>query len=75
MLTVVAIPHDHLPRSEQHLGGQNNFHCRTCPYQYALDGRYYERKDMKPKEVEDVLGGADSWKNVDKTQGMLSLIS
>lgn len=25
---------------------------------------------MKTKEVEDVLGGADSWKNVDKSEGM-----
>lgn len=33
-----------------------------------LDKRYYERKPMKSKEVEDVLGGADSWKNVDKTE-------
>lgn len=33
-----------------------------------LDKRYFERKFMKSKEVEDVLGGADSWKNVDKTE-------
>lgn len=33
-----------------------------------LDKRYFERKMMKSKEVEDVLGGADSWKNVDKTE-------
>jgi len=32
-----------------------------------LDKRYFERKMMKQKEVEDVLGGADSWQNVDKT--------
>ena len=36
-----------------------------------IEGRYFERKHMKTKEVEDVLGGADSWKNVDRTQGML----
>lgn len=35
-----------------------------------LDKRYFERKMMKSKEVEDVLGGADSWKNVDKTEGV-----
>lgn len=33
-----------------------------------LDKRYFERKFMKSKEVEDVLGGADSWQNVDKTE-------
>ena len=35
-----------------------------------LDRRYYERKNMETKAAEDVLGGADSWKNVDKTEGM-----
>lgn len=34
-----------------------------------LDRRYYERKNMETKGAEDVLGGADSWKNVDKTEG------
>ena len=29
---------------------------------------YYERKNMELKAADDVLGGADSWKNVDKTQ-------
>jgi hypothetical protein len=37
-----------------------------------LDRRYYERKNMETKAAEDVLGGADSWKNVDKTEGMYS---
>ena len=35
-----------------------------------LDRRYYERKNMETKGAEDVLGGAESWKNVDKTEGM-----
>lgn len=52
------------------LAGQNRFECRTCPYQYILDKRYYERKLMKKKETEDILGGAGSWDNVDKTDGM-----
>jgi len=47
----------------------NRFECKTCPYQMLLDKRYYERKRMKSKEVEDVLGGADSWRNVDRTEG------
>lgn len=29
---------------------------------------------METKGAEDVLGGADSWKNVDKTEGMLFLL-
>lgn len=38
-----------------------------------LDRRYYERKNMETKGAEDVLGGADSWKNVDKTEGKHAL--
>lgn len=49
--------------------GKNRFECRTCPYQMVLDRRYYERKNMKLKDVGDILGGADSWKNVDQTEG------
>ena len=45
--------------------GVNKFECRTCPYQYILDNTYYERTEMKRKEVEDVLGGKDEWKNAD----------
>lgn len=70
LLTITPIPADHLPLNEQHFANVNRFECRTCPYQMILDKRYYERKMMKSKEVEDVLGGADSWKNVDKTEGI-----
>lgn len=51
------------------IGGQNKLECRTCPYQFAIERRYYERKEMKRKEVEDVMGGKDAWANVDKTDG------
>lgn len=40
-----------------------------------LDRRYYERKNMETKGAEDVLGGADSWKNVDKTEGKHALLN
>lgn len=52
--------------------GQNRFECLTCPYQYVINKRYYERKMMKKKEVEDILGGKGAWDNVDKTEGMIS---
>lgn len=52
--------------------GVNKFECRTCPYQYVLDKAYYERTPMKRKEVEDVLGGKDEWKNADSMAGELS---
>src|SRR5436190_8308825 len=53
----------------EHPQGINRFECRTCPYQYVLDRAYYERTDMKRKEVADVLGGKDEWKNADSMAG------
>ncbi|KAL2043228.1 hypothetical protein N7G274_004288 [Stereocaulon virgatum] len=50
-----------------HPSGQNRLECRTCPYEFLIDKKYYERKEMKRKEVEDVLGGKGAWDNVDKT--------
>lgn len=69
MLIVSQIPSFHTaPEDSMHIG-KNRFECRTCPYQMVLDRRYYERKTMKLKDVGDILGGADSWKNVDQTEG------
>lgn len=69
MLTISTLKHHELAPSDQAHAGKNRFECRTCPYQMILDRRYYERKNMETKGAEDVLGGADSWKNVDKTEG------
>ncbi|GAA5847414.1 hypothetical protein JCM3766R1_002232 [Sporobolomyces carnicolor] len=46
----------------------NKFGCLTCPYEYPLEKRYMERTYLKRKAVDDVLGGEDSWKNVDSTE-------
>ncbi|MCJ1372606.1 RNA polymerase III C11 subunit [Loxospora ochrophaea] len=62
-LTVThTLPSDDFPN------GQNRLECRTCPYQFLINQRYYERKEFKRKEVEDVMGGKDAWANVDKTE-------
>jgi len=55
------------PADDIHIHGVNRLECRTCPYQFVLDKRYYERRYMKRKEVEDVMGGAGAWDNVDQT--------
>ncbi|KAK5003776.1 hypothetical protein LTR28_009754 [Elasticomyces elasticus] len=68
LLTITRIPPAHLLPAEQRLANANRFECKTCPYQMVLDRRYYERKPMKAKEVEDVLGGKDAWANVDRTE-------
>jgi len=62
------------PNTELNVG-ENRFECLTCPYQFVINKRYFERKYMKKKEVEDILGGKGAWDNVDKTQGMFDISS
>lgn len=45
--------------------GVNRFECRTCPYEWVLDKKWYDRTEVKEKEVEEVFGGKDEWKNAD----------
>ena len=49
--------------------GQNcfRFACSTCPYIYNITRRISNRTYTKLKEVDDVLGGAAAWENVDST--------
>lgn len=72
-LTVSRAPYN--PEEPDFPNGRNRLECRTCPYQFLLDKRYYERKVMKRKEVEDVIGGKGSWDNVDQTDGRWCLRS
>lgn len=69
MLIITPLPASHLAPEDAPSAGKNRFECRTCPYQMLLDRRYYERKDMPLKAAEDVLGGSESWANVDRTEG------
>ena len=45
------------------------FFCNSCPYVHAIKKPIAQRTYLKRKEVDDVLGGADAWKNVDQTEG------
>lgn len=50
--------------------GQNcyRFACNTCPYVQNIQRKIASRKYPKLKEVDDVLGGAAAWENVDSTE-------
>jgi DNA-directed RNA polymerase III subunit RPC11 len=72
MLRVSKVPPGD-PTTEDYVG-QNRFECLTCPYHFVINKRYFERKYMKKKEVEDILGGKGAWDNVDKTQGTLAAV-
>ena len=43
------------------------FFCKTCPYVFRVNQQFENTITLERKEVDDVLGGEDAWKNVDKT--------
>lgn len=43
------------------------FICSTCPYSIDLNTNYIKSTHPKRKAVDDILGGAAAWENVDKT--------
>jgi DNA-directed RNA polymerase III subunit RPC11 len=45
-----------------------HFICQSCPYICPITQRYSQRQMLKRKQVDDVLGGEDAWKNVDATE-------
>uniref|UniRef100_A0A7S2XA16 DNA-directed RNA polymerase subunit n=2 Tax=Lotharella TaxID=74819 RepID=A0A7S2XA16_9EUKA len=49
-------------------GAGNRWFCQTCPYVADIKTTIKIPTYMKKKEVDDVLGGADAWKNADKCQ-------
>ena len=48
--------------------GDHRLYCRTCSYVCGLPSKISKKINTKKKHVDDVLGGADAWKNVDKTE-------
>jgi hypothetical protein len=50
---------------------QTVMECRSCTYRYQLKRSrpYRETRMVKPKEVDDVLGGPSAWENADTTGG------
>jgi len=43
------------------------FCCPTCPYLHDITHAYSSSIKIKKKTVDDILGGADAWENVDRT--------
>lgn len=46
---------------------QYKFFCKTCPYIHTINTVKKYRTKLQRKQIDDVLGGADAWKNVDQT--------
>uniref|UniRef100_A0A5F8HD42 RNA polymerase III subunit K n=1 Tax=Monodelphis domestica TaxID=13616 RepID=A0A5F8HD42_MONDO len=49
----------------------HRFACNTCPYVHNITRKVTNRKYPKLKEVDDVLGGAAAWENVDSTAALV----
>ncbi|KAI9597433.1 DNA-directed RNA polymerase III subunit RPC10 [Syncephalis fuscata] len=45
----------------------HEFFCQTCPYKHPIETAVGDRTNFQRKEVDDVLGGAKAWENVDST--------
>ncbi|BFZ55871.1 RNA polymerase III C11 subunit [Savitreella phatthalungensis] len=45
----------------------NRLECRTCPFIYPLRESRFVRQPLKPKPIDDILGGPEAWDNVDNT--------
>eukprot|EP00842_Homolaphlyctis_polyrhiza_P003746 jgi/Hompol1/4372/HPOL_003513-RA len=50
----------------------NELFCQTCPYVCKIEKPLNKRQTFKRKHVDDVLGGADAWENVDQTDANCS---
>ncbi|CAG0916387.1 unnamed protein product [Notodromas monacha] len=48
--------------------GPYRVYCSSCPYVRELRKKISTRVYPKLKEVDDVLGGAAAWENVDSTE-------
>ena len=44
------------------------FFCQTCPYVHAITSKQSTKLQLQRKEVDDVLGGDESWKNAQTTK-------
>mmetsp|Transcript_36852 Transcript_36852/g.54132 ORF Transcript_36852/g.54132 Transcript_36852/m.54132 type:complete len:114 (+) Transcript_36852:101-442(+) len=47
--------------------GQSIFTCSSCPYSCDIDDNYTKKMKLNRKVVDDILGGAAAWENVDRT--------
>ena len=49
-------------------GTSSYFYCSTCPYSCPINRTVSKKTLHERKAVDDILGGAKAWENVDRTQ-------
>mmetsp|Transcript_37516 Transcript_37516/g.52072 ORF Transcript_37516/g.52072 Transcript_37516/m.52072 type:complete len:109 (-) Transcript_37516:714-1040(-) len=53
---------------EYHMVTSLRLVCQACPYVYEINKKLAKEYELERKQVDDVLGGEDAWKNVDRTE-------
>ncbi|GJJ12144.1 hypothetical protein Clacol_006385 [Clathrus columnatus] len=48
--------------------GYNKWACNTCPYEFPITKQMTSRTRLRRKQVDDVLGGEETWKDADQTE-------
>ena len=51
-------------------GANSHFYCSTCPYSSSITAPQTMKTFPKRKMVDDILGGAAAWENVDRTMAV-----
>lgn len=51
-------------------GDEMFFCCKSCPYRHPIQTEVRYPLKLQTKKVDDILGGAEAWDNVDKIQSM-----
>eukprot|EP00771_Trimastix_marina_P003630 gnl/Trimastix_PCT/4933.p3 GENE.gnl/Trimastix_PCT/4933~~gnl/Trimastix_PCT/4933.p3 ORF type:complete len:108 (+),score=24.79 gnl/Trimastix_PCT/4933:33-356(+) len=49
-------------------GDTTRFYCQTCPYIFNIRSKVTRSLPLVHKEVADVMGGPEAWKNASKTE-------
>ena len=51
------------------------FFCKTCPYVFVVQQKVAKTMHLDRKEVDDVLGGKEAWKDVDQIEALCPINS
>jgi DNA-directed RNA polymerase III subunit RPC11 len=63
----------HVTQVSEHGGTGSNgsrFYCSTCPYSWSIIKSQVSKVYPERKQVDDILGGAAAWENVDRTMAV-----
>ena len=54
--------------TEKTMNADFQFFCKSCPYTFKVENKIEYKMNLDRKEVDDVLGGPNAWKDAAKTK-------